>query len=508
MLDAVRAIQSLYPLVAPELMLLAGACALFVAAAFVRPVDGDLESRKERGSAWAVGAIATILLAVAFWIPQFSARAEAPAANMVRFDMLAWYTKGLSLFAAFFVALLSWRRVSPSFGGEYYGCLLIVAAGLNFIGMANDLVGLFLALELVSIPTYVLLYLARRDEKGQEAALKYFLLSIFSSAVFIYGLTFLYGVCGSTNLEVVRASLLGSEAIHLKELLLLSMVLVVAGLSFRITAVPFHFYAPDVFAGTSLPMAAFLSFVPKIAGFVALFRLVAGVMLAPPETLPAGSGPPSLELATMLGILATATMFAGNMIALVQTDVRRLLAYSGVAHGGYMLLALSVGQPSELAVPAVQAVLFYLTAYGAMTVGVFAVLNATSSRDAPIETLDDLRGLSTQRPVLAAAMGLFLFSLIGLPPTAGMMGKLQILLALWSKNSSTFWFLAVLLAVNAAISAVYYIRVLLAVYSGTAERTAPRTDAASVVVVAICAALTLGLFFFPAIVMRALQHLY
>jgi NADH-quinone oxidoreductase subunit N len=512
MLDAVRAVQSLFPLVAPEVMLLAGACVFFLVAAFAAPPDVEGSERRERQSAWAVGAVAALLLAAALWAPQLNLRAEAPAANMLRFDVLAWYAKGLSLGAGLLVALLSWRRVGPSLGGEYYGCLLLAVAGLNFVGMANDLVGLFLALELVSIPTYILLYLGKHDERGHEAALKYFLLSVFSSAIFIYGLTFLYGVCGSTNLEVVRASMLGGEAVHLRTLLILSMVLVVAGLSFRITAVPFHFYALDVFAGTSLPMAAFLSLAPKIAGFVALFRLVAGVMLVPTTDVPIYGqveGPPSAELATMMGVLAVATMFAGNMIALVQTEVRRLMAYSGVAHGGYMLLALSVGQPDELAVPAIQAVLFYLTAYGAMTIGAFAVLTAASDRDAPIENIDDLRGLARRRPALAAAMALFLFSLIGLPPTAGMMGKLQILLALWSKNSATFWFLAVLLAVNVAIGAVYYIRLLLAVYSTHADhRPAVRTDAPSLVVVAICAAITLGLFVFPNVVLKVLQHLY
>jgi NADH-quinone oxidoreductase subunit N len=508
MSEAVRAVQSLTPLLAPELMLLGGACAFFFAAAFARAMEPESFARRERASAWASSTIAVLVLAMVFWIPQFNLRAESLAANMVRFDVMAWYVKGLSLGVGALVTLLSWKRVSPTLGGEYYACLLLAVAGLNFIGMANDLVGLFLSLELVSIPTYVLLYLAKSDRDGQEATLKYFLLSAFSSAIFVYGISFLYGICGSTNLEVLRASLLGVEAANMKDLLLLAAVLVIAGLSFRITAVPFHFYAPDVFAGTSVPMAAFLSVVPKIAGFVALFRLVAGVVLAPPETLPAGSGPPSLELATMMGALATATMFAGNMIALVQTDVRRILAYSGVAHGGYMLLALSVGQPVELAVPAVQAVLFYLTAYGAMTIGAFAVLNAVAPQGEAIRNVDDLRGLHQRRPVLAAAMALFLFSLIGLPPTAGLMGKLQILLALWSQNASTFWFLAAMLAINAAIAAVYYIRLLLAVYSGTPERESAERDLASCIVVAICAALTLALFFAPWLALNALQFLY
>jgi NADH-quinone oxidoreductase subunit N len=505
MTEAVRAVQSLTPLVAPELMLLAGACVFFFASAFARAYLPNRRDREERASAWASCCLAVLLLATALWVPQYSLRADSPAANMIRFDVMAWYVKGLSLAAGGLVTLLSWKRVAPSLGGEYYACLMLAVAGLNFIGMANDLVGLFLALELVSIPTYVLLYLAKSDREGQEATMKYFLLSAFSSAVFVYGVTFLYGICGSTNLDVLRASMMGAEAASMKELLLLAVVLVVAGLSFRITAVPFHFYAPDVFAGTSVPMAAFLSFAPKVAGFAALFRLVAGVMLAPPESLQAGFGPPSLELATMMGVLAAATMFAGNMIALVQTDVRRILAYSGVAHGGYMLLALSVGQPVELAVPAVQAVMFYLTAYGAMTIGAFAVLNAAAPQGSAIETVDELRGLYRRQPVLAAAMALFLFSLIGLPPTAGMMGKLQILLALWSKSSATFWFLAALLAVNAAIAAAYYIRLLIAVFSGADVGDGAERDIPSWIVVAICAALTLGLFFAPWIVNDALQ---
>src|SRR5215207_1807738 len=199
MIEAVRAVQSLTPLVAPELMLLAGACVFFFAAAFSRAFLPTQRAREERASAWASCSLAVLLLATALWVPQFNLRADSPAANMIRFDMMAWYVKGLSLAAGALVTLLSWKRVTPSFGGEYYACLMLAVVGLNFIGMANDLVGLFLSLELVSIPTYILLYLAKNDRDGQEATIKYFLLSAFSSAIFVYGITFLYGICGSTN---------------------------------------------------------------------------------------------------------------------------------------------------------------------------------------------------------------------------------------------------------------------------------------------------------------------
>ena len=319
------------------------------------------------------------------------------------------------------------------------------------------------------------------------------------------GSRFLYGVCGSTNLEV-REGVAARQRGRAPEGIAAAVdgASSSPGLSFRITAVPFHFYAPDVFAGTSLPMAAFLSFVPKIAGFVALFRLVAGVMLAPPETLPAGSGPPSLELATMLGILATATMFAGNMIALVQTDVRRLLAYSGVAHGGYMLLALSVGQPSR-------------TGRSGGPGGALLLDGVRGDDDrrlrgaqrrflagrSPIETLDDLRGLSTQRPVLGGGDGALSLQPDRLAADCGNDGQ-----AADSACALVEELVDVLVPRSVACGqrgdqrGLLHPPVARGLFRDVRTRSPPRPTWRAAVVVAICAALTLGLFFFPGLVMR------
>jgi NADH-quinone oxidoreductase subunit N len=493
--------------IAPEFLLILGACAFYLSGAFGTIAERETDARKRADlNAWMTCAV--LVAAMVVWVGQMYHRPSHLAANMLRFDVLAWFTKGLSMIGAMALVLLGWRHAPTRLGGEYYGSLLMAVAGLNFIGMANDLIGLFLSLELVSIPTYILLFLARVDAKGQESSLKYFLLSVFSSAIGLYGVSFLYGATGATNLEVVRSSLLGAEAAAMRDLLLLSMVFVVAGLSFRITAVPFHFYAPDVFAGTSLPMASYLSFAPKVAGFVALFRLVAGVMLAPEGQVPDGAGPPSRELAMLMGVLAAFTMFVGNILALQQTDLRRLLAYSGVAHGGYMLAALSIGQPIELAVPAAQAVLFYLAVYGAMTLGVFGVLTALSDSKHPINSIDDLHGLFRRQPLLTMAMTVFLFSLIGLPPTAGLMAKLNVFLAIWSNKSMTFVFLAVIIAINAAIGAVYYLRLVMAMYVREGGTVRAQADLPSCIVVAFCLAVTLGLFFVPGILLDVLQRLY
>src|SRR5262249_10414826 len=265
-------------------------------------------------------------------------------------------------------------------------CLLLVVAGTGLTGMANELVVLFLSLELVSIPTYVLLYLARYDLAAQEAALKYFLLSIFSSALLLFGFSYLYGLAGTTNLAALTATLGEATPSALPALALVALVMVVAGLGFRITAVPFHFYAPDVYQGTTTGLAALLSLVPKVVGFVALLRVLGfvhleGLLSNPvPEASLAISGPVlNAQLPNPLWILPAVSMTLGNILALLQDDLKRLLAYSSVAHAGYMLMGLAAAAvrhdpESPTASAGIDAVLFYLVAYGGMTVGAFAVL--------------------------------------------------------------------------------------------------------------------------------------
>jgi NADH-quinone oxidoreductase subunit N len=378
--------------------------------------------------------------------------------------------------------------------------LLLIVSGVNLTAAANDLVGLFLALELVSIPTYVLLFLPRRDTPAQEAVTKYFLLSIFSSALVLYGFSYLYGTTGTTNLTAMHNALWSEQAATGRPpILVIALVTVVAGLCFRITAVPFHFYAPDVFQGAPTGGAAMLSFVPKIVGFVALLRILATPAL---EVMPSEGLRWSLagEGMSMLWLLSVATMFLGNLMALVQTNIKRLLAYSSIAHAGYMLVGLTVGRRGAGPADGIEALLFYLAVYGAMTVGFFSVLLYLGRPGRRVETVDDLAGLSQSHPAVALLAVIFLFSLTGLPPTAGFFAKLNLFLAAWSQGTTASRWLALLLALNAAIGAWYYLRIVATMYLQPRAAATKEESSVEIPVLAgmvLCVLATVGLFFAP-----------
>jgi NADH-quinone oxidoreductase subunit N len=273
----------------------------------------------------------------------------------------------------------------------------------------------------------------------------------------------------------------------------ISVALMIAGLAFRITAVPFHFYAPDVFQGVTSSAAALLSVLPKIVGFVALLRL-----------LPLSAGAISLEswvpsenVQQFLAILAVLTMFGGNLLALRQQNLHRLLAYSSVAHAGYMLVGLTVGGEG-VAVAGSTAVLFYLGAYGVMTIGVFAFLSAAGTGGKSLMTVSDLAGLSRRRPVAALCLAVCLFSLTGLPPTAGFLGKLNLFIAAWSSGDIVGQVLAGVLALNAAIAAWYYLRLISVMYFEQPDTDAgPSEDSAAWLAGTACTLATIALFAAP-----------
>src|SRR3954471_13862386 len=251
-------------------MLLATACAMFFVGPMLVSDAGDSESGL-RGR-WGFISLVAIAVAWATWLHGDTSTVEG---SIFRIDHLTWFTRGLSLSAGFILVLTMWNQIDDAHSAEGYACLLTILAGTSLVAAANDLVSLFLSLELVSIPTYVILYLGRRDRIGGEATLKYFLLSIFSSALVLYGMSWLYGVSGSTNFGAIREVLANRTIPHAGEgMLEIAFALLVAGLCFRIAAVPFHFYAPDVFQGTTASNAALLSLVPKIVGFVALMRVI------------------------------------------------------------------------------------------------------------------------------------------------------------------------------------------------------------------------------------------
>jgi NADH-quinone oxidoreductase subunit N len=492
-------------LLVPEIMLLATACAMF----FVGPMLVSHSGDAEPGLRTRWGFISLVAIAVA-WMTWLHGDTLTVEGSLFRIDHLTWFTRGLALSAGFVLVLTMWNQIDDAHSAEAYACLLTILAGTSLVAAANDLVSLFLSLELVSIPTYVILYVPRRDRENGEAALKYFLLSVFSSALVLYGMSWLYGVAGTTNFTAIQ-NVLSNRPPHAGETMLeISFALLLAGLCFRITAVPFHFYAPDVFQGTTAANAALLSFVPKVVGFAALLRLIP----LTGNTENWQDWIPEHSIRLLLGVLAVFTMLLGNLMALRQKHLHRLMAYSSIAHAGYMLVALTVGD--MLPVGGREALLFYLAAYGLMTIGTFALFGAINKETrehqreaersnaqrfpAAATTLDDLRGLSRRQPSVALMLAVCLFSLTGLPPTAGFLGKLNLFLASWSVDPHIGRGLAVVLAVNSAISAWYYLRPVAVMFldpSPEAESTPRRIVWAPWLAGTICAIATMVIFFAP-----------
>jgi NADH-quinone oxidoreductase subunit N len=415
-------------------------------------------------------------------------------------DRLALFVKAVALVAGVILVLVNWDEAAKDAAAEHYACLLLIVAGLCLTGCANELITLFLALELISIPTYVLLYLARSDMIGQEATVKYFFLSLLSSAFLLFGFSYLYGLAGTTNLAAILQSGKSSHWGLLSEMALVALVMISAGLCFRITAVPFHFYAPDVYQGTSISNAALLAFIPKVAGFAAFIRILGFISAGDNESgLVLGEQGPMLFY-----ILAAVTMTIGNLLALLQNNLKRLLAYSSVAHAGYMLMGLTIAPMlyRDSLPGGIDAILFYLVAYGSMTVGAFAVMAALNTPERPVETVDDLAGLSKSHPMLAMLMGVCLLSLIGIPLTAGFAGKFLLFMGAVMPTLDAYpWMFRVLAlvgAVNAAVGGWYYLRILAVMFLRTPVKAlAPSRSPAATVAVVICAILTLFFGIYP-----------
>jgi NADH-quinone oxidoreductase subunit N len=382
------------------------------------------------------------------------------------------------------------------------------------IAAANELVFLFVGLELVSIPTYLLLYLARRDASTQEAATKYFYLSIFSSGLLLYGLAFLYGLTGVSNLKALAYLVDHVPDVPQPQLALVALVFVMAGLGFRVAAVPFHFYAPDVYQGSPTVMAALLSWIPKAIGFLAILRTLTSVLVAGGH-----AGALGHRAVLLAWILAAITMTLGNTVALSQENLKRLLAYSSIAHAGYLMVGVAVAfayvpDPAsrEGVYLGAEGILFYLVAYALMTLGAFGVIIALSTPERPIETVEDLAGLAQTHPKTALAMVLCLFSLAGIPPLAGFYGKFQIFASALAvapgdgdgDDASMLHWLAIIGVLNSAIGAYYYLRIVVTMYLRPARTPiAARPAWPTMLAVTACAGLSLLVGLYPPPVSRA-----
>jgi NADH-quinone oxidoreductase subunit N len=477
----------------PELIVLATATVMMTAGAFVRL------PRRTWCAIAAVGLIAALVALRIFWM--FS---TDPFTAVALNDDLSKFGRAAFLFTGLILLGLGHDQVDDHRAAEFFGALLMIVGGSMLVCAANDLVFLFVGLEMVSIPTYLLLYLPRRNAITQEAATKYFFLSIFSSGLLLFGLAYLYGLTGVSNLKGIMYLFQSSPAHTPFAFGLIAVVFVMAGLGFRVAAVPFHFYAPDVYQGSPLVMAGLLSWIPKGIGFVAMIRVLTGVF--------GGSNDLASRAVILAWILAVATMTLGNTVALLQDNLKRLLAYSSIAHAGYLLVGIAAAFRDQPALsgaaspyPGAQGIVFYLAAYALMTLGVFGIILAVNTPERPVETVDDLAGLARSHPLAAFGMALCLFSLAGVPPLAGFWGKFQIFASALSASPGfhaerrLFQILAVIGVLNAAIGAYYYLRIVVVMYLRPAPetRTPLQTGWPTALAAGTCAALSLILGLMP-----------
>jgi NADH-quinone oxidoreductase subunit N len=326
---------------------------------------------------------------------------------------------------------------------EFYALLLFATAGMVMMAASNELVMIFLGLEILSIATYVMAGFRRTDLKSNESALKYFLLGSFSSAFFLYGVAMIFGATGSTNLVAIAGSL-KSQEIQLS-LVELAAALMLIALCFKVAVAPFHIWTPDVYEGAPTPVTGFMSVGPKAAGFAVLFR----VFLTAFPTI-------QDRWASAIWLIAAVTMILGNVIAVVQPNIKRMLAYSSIAHAGY--IAVAFASTSDRGV---SAALFYLLAYALMNLGAFAIVTILSRSEDKLVNLTDYAGLAAKRPALAAILSLFLLSLAGVPGTAGFAGKFFIFRA--ALESRLLW-LAIIGVITTVVSFYYYLYVIVQMY--------------------------------------------
>jgi NADH-quinone oxidoreductase subunit N len=371
--------------------------------------------------------------------------------------------------------------------GEFYILLLFTTAGMMLIASANDLIILFLGIELMSVCLYVLAGFIRTKERANEAALKYFLLGAFSTGFLLYGIALLYGAAGTTNIVMIRNLF---PVVSVKPIFVIGAGLLIIGLAFKVAAVPFHMWAPDVYEGAPTPVTAFMSTGVKAAAFAAFITVFI-------RTFDFFGG----RVNELIALLAAASMILGNIVAIAQTNIKRMLAYSSIAHAGYMLSGIAAGTMDGQV-----GVMFYLVAYSMMNMGAFAIVTFVEREDDKNLNLDDYVGLSRQQPLLALLMAVFMFALAGVPPFAGFFGKYYVFFAAIKAHMT--W-LAVIGVLASLVSAYYYLRIVMLMYfrEGQAD-VVTRPSRAALVVVLACAIAVLVIGLFPSFIVQIAQRFF
>ena len=411
-------------------------------------LDPLVDEKKSQRLLGGLGLIGTLAALISTWI-----MAQSPGFafwNMVRVDGFSVFFHVLVIAIALVLILTSYEymAVQKLRAGEYYGLVLFGLVGMCLMSSAVELVLIFISLEISSISTYILAGFRRRSATSSESSLKYFLLGSFATAFFLYGVAMMFGATGSTNIDAISAALNSGQV---PVLAYVAMALMFVGLGFKVAAAPFHIWTPDVYEGAPAPVVGFMSTAPKAAAFAVLLRI-----------LFEANAPGRFWLIWLSAVLS---MTLGNVAALVQDNVKRLLAYSSIAHAGYILVAFAA--TPELGAPAV---MFYTAAYAAMNVGAFAIVSHLANENERYVTLEDYAGLGRTSPVLAGTLTIFLISLIGIPITGGFFAKFYVFSA--ALQSNLVW-LTIIGVINSAIGAYYYLKIIVVMYMREAREEVP-----------------------------------
>ena len=437
-----------------------------------------------KGKRTYLGITALIGIGLAF-VANIPAYSDPGAAfqNMIVIDAYATFFRGLVLVvgALCILASISYLERQGAQSGEYYALILFSLVGQCTLATSADLIMVFIALEISSIATYILAGYLRDDRRNNEAALKYFLLGSFATGFLLYGIAWIFGMVGSTNLDAIRDRLESAQISgYTVQVIAVAAALIFVGLAFKVSIAPFQMWAPDVYQGAASPVSAFMSAGPKAAAFAVFFRIFM-TSFRPMED----------RWVILVWGCALATMLIGNFAALLQTNVKRMLGYSSIAHAGYVLVALTAASQVGIA-----AAMFYLASYALMNVGAFAVISHIAARNERFVKIEDLSGLGRRQPVLAGLFALFIFSLIGIPLTGGFFGKFYVFQA--ALQSKLVW-LTVLGLINSAIAAFYYLRIIVAIYmhepsEATANISAPAPGLNIAIWASAIGVLILGIF--------------
>ncbi len=458
-----------YMRILPELVLSIFGMLIMV----VDPLLDEENSHQSLGTIALVGALAA--LASTFWMAQYPGTAFW---NMIRVEGFSVFFHVLVIAIAAVVILSSYEylAVQRIRAGEYYGLILFGTVGMCLMSSAIELVLIFIALEISSISTYVLAGFRRRDASSAESSLKYFLLGSFATAFFLYGVALMFGATGSTNIDAISLALRSGGA-PVPVLAYVATALIFVGLGFKVASAPFHVWTPDVYEGAPAPVVGLMSTGPKAAAFAVLLRVMFEA-----------NAPGRFWL---IWVSAALSMTLGNLGALVQNNVKRLLAYSSIAHAGYLLAAFAA-QPDLGA----SAAMFYTAAYAAMNVGAFAVISHFANAGEKYVAIEDYAGLGRRSPALAATLTFFLMSLIGIPITGGFFAKFYVLTAALHSNLVG---LAIILVLNSAVGAYYYLRIIVMMYMREPRGKVPVTPvpATARLAIAVCVLATLYLGVLP-----------